>query len=87
MPVVGDDGHLLNVGYLCCRNGSVERYEKIHVTPNKTKYWALRGSTRLRTFDTDCGPIGVLICYDSEFPELARLLADQGEHPVYSLSD
>ena len=27
---------------------------------------------------TDCGPIGVLICYDSEFPELARRLVDEG---------
>ncbi|MCA8904162.1 MAG: carbon-nitrogen hydrolase, partial [Hyphomonas sp.] len=27
---------------------------------------------------TDCGPIGVMICYDSEFPELARHLVDQG---------
>ena len=29
-------------------------------------------------FDTDVGKVGVLICYDSEFPELGRLLADQG---------
>ena len=83
MPVVADDGHLLNVGYLCRRNGTVERYEKIHVTPNEAKYWALRGGTRLQTFDTDCGPIGVLICYDSEFPELARLLADQGMNILF----
>ncbi|WP_460584846.1 GNAT family N-acetyltransferase [Hymenobacter arcticus] len=83
MPVVGDDGQLLNVGYLCRRNGSVERYEKIHVTPNEAKYWALRGGTRLQTFDTDCGPIGVLICYDAEFPELARLLADQGMNILF----
>ena len=83
MPVVGDDGHLLNVGYLCRRNGTVERYEKIHVTPNEAKYWALRGGSRLQTFDTDCGPVGVLICYDSEFPELARLLADQGMNILF----
>ena len=33
---------------------------------------------RLKCFDTDCGKIGVLICYDCEFPELVRLLALQG---------
>ena len=33
---------------------------------------------RLQSFDTDCGKIGILICYDSEFPELSRLLADDG---------
>src|SRR5690554_7444769 len=32
----------------------------------------------LRVYETDCGKIGVLICYDVEFPELARILADQG---------
>jgi len=78
MPEVGPDGRLMNVGYLCRRNGSTERYEKIHVTPNEAKYWALQGGTRLQALDTDCGRIGVLICYDAEFPELARLLADQG---------
>ena len=78
MPVVGDDGKLMNVGYLCRRNGSTERYEKIHVTPNEAKYWALTGGRKLQTFDTDSGRIGILICYDAEFPELARLLADQG---------
>ena len=29
-------------------------------------------------FDTDCGKVGVLICYDCEFPELVRLMALQG---------
>jgi predicted amidohydrolase len=29
-------------------------------------------------FDTDCGKVGLLICYDVEFPELSRILADQG---------
>ena len=33
---------------------------------------------KLKIFDTDCGKIGILICYDSEFPELSRLLADDG---------
>ncbi|SET88696.1 carbon-nitrogen hydrolase family protein [Hymenobacter actinosclerus] len=78
MPELAPDGQLLNVGYLCRRNGTTERYEKIHVTPNEAKYWALKGGTRLQTFDTDSGRVGILICYDAEFPELARLLADQG---------
>ena len=78
MPVMDEAGKLMNVGYLCRRNGSTERYEKIHVTPNEAKYWGLTGGNKLQTFDTDSGRIGILICYDSEFPELARLLADQG---------
>ena len=72
------DGNLYNVGYLCRRDGTVERYEKIHVTPDEQKVWGMQGGTSLKTFDTDCGKIGVLICYDSEFPELSRLLSDEG---------
>ena len=37
----------------------------------------------LNAIETDCGPIGVLICYDAEFPELARHLADQGAHILF----
>jgi predicted amidohydrolase len=33
---------------------------------------------QLKVFDTDCGKIGILICYDVEFPELSRLLAEEG---------
>ncbi len=72
------DGKLYNVGYLCKRDGTVERYEKLHVTPDEAKVWGMQGGSSLKTFDTDCGKIGVLICYDSEFPELSRLLADEG---------
>ncbi|MCB0467508.1 MAG: carbon-nitrogen hydrolase family protein, partial [Aequorivita sp.] len=71
-------GKLYNVGYLCRRDGSVERYEKIHVTPDEERVWGMVNGNSLKTFDTDCGKIGVLICYDSEFPELSRLLSDEG---------
>lgn len=77
MPEIKDD-KLYNVGYLCKRDGTVERYEKLHVTPDEAKVWGMQGGEQLKVFDTDCGKIGVLICYDSEFPELSRLLADQG---------
>lgn len=77
MPEMVDE-NLYNVGYLCKRDGAVDRYEKIHVTPDEAKVWGMQGGSGIKTFDTDCGKIGVLICYDSEFPELSRLLADEG---------
>lgn len=77
MPeMVGND--LYNVGYLCRRDGSIERFEKIHVTPDEERVWALKGGSQIKTFDTDCGKIGILICYDIEFPELSRILANEG---------
>jgi len=69
---------LYNAGYLCKRDATIERYEKLHVTPDEAKVWGLQGGDQLKVFDTDCGKIGVLICYDVEFPELSRILADQG---------
>ncbi|MGJ8656961.1 MAG: GNAT family N-acetyltransferase [Akkermansiaceae bacterium] len=77
MPeMVGD--RLYNVGYLCKRDGTKERFEKIHVTPDEAKVWGMGGGTQVKAFDTDCGKIGILVCYDVEFPELSRLLADDG---------
>lgn len=78
MPYVKDDGGLYNVGFLCRRDGTYEMYEKIHVTPDEVKSWGLSGGKKVQTFETDCAKIGVLICYDVEFPELSRLMADQG---------
>ncbi|API85953.1 bifunctional GNAT family N-acetyltransferase/carbon-nitrogen hydrolase family protein [Francisella uliginis] len=69
---------LYNVGYLCRRDGTIEKYEKLHVTPDEAMVWGLQGGSKLEVFDTDCGKIGILICYDSEFPELSRILAEDG---------
>lgn len=77
MPEIVEN-NLYNVGYLCKRDGGVERFEKIHITPDESKVWGLQGGNSIRTFDTDCGKIGILICYDVEFPELSRILANEG---------
>ncbi|RMG77221.1 MAG: GNAT family N-acetyltransferase [Bacteroidetes bacterium] len=78
MPEIQPDGRLFNIGFLCRRDGTYEKYEKIHITPSERTSWGMVGGTKVKAFDTDCGKIGVLICYDSEFPELSRLLADDG---------
>ncbi|HYH15634.1 MAG TPA: carbon-nitrogen hydrolase family protein, partial [Flavisolibacter sp.] len=77
MPVM-EDGRLYNVAYLCHRNGKLSEYRKIHITPNEVKYYGITGGDKISVINTDCGKIGILICYDVEFPELSRLLALQG---------
>lgn len=72
------DNNLFNAGYLCKRDGGVERFEKLHITPDEARVWGMQGGNTIRTFDTDCGQIGILICYDVEFPELGRILAEDG---------
>ncbi len=77
MPVY-DDGALYNVCYLLRRDGTRDAQYKLHVTPDEELHWGMQGGYKLRTFDTDVGKIGILICYDVEFPELSRILADDG---------
>jgi predicted amidohydrolase len=77
MPEIRD-GNLYNTGYLLHRNGKIDKYTKIHPTPSEEYEWGMKGGNDIQTFDTDAGKVGVLICYDVEFPELGRLLADQG---------
>lgn len=78
MPYLDEDGALYNVGFLCKRDGTSEMYRKIHITPNERLYWGMQGGNKIQTFDTDCGKIGIVICYDVEFPELSRLMGEQG---------
>ncbi|WP_224485105.1 bifunctional GNAT family N-acetyltransferase/carbon-nitrogen hydrolase family protein [Robertkochia aurantiaca] len=78
MPYIDENGKLLNVGFLCRRDGSSEIYTKIHITPNEIAHWGMSGGDTIQTFDTDCGRIGIMICYDVEFPELPRLMAEEG---------
>ncbi|WP_017931005.1 bifunctional GNAT family N-acetyltransferase/carbon-nitrogen hydrolase family protein [Robiginitomaculum antarcticum] len=82
-PTRTDDGDVQNIAYVFLRDGSVHAQEKIHPTPNERHYWNIKGGDEVSTIDTDCGPIGVLICYDSEFPELARRMADEGARILF----
>ncbi len=76
-------GDIKNVAYVFLRDGSVHEQEKIHPTPNERQYWQIKGGDSVETIETDCGPIGVMICYDSEFPEVARRLTDQGARILF----
>ncbi len=72
------DKELRNVSYLMRRDGTSDCQYKLHVTPDEKAYWGMKGGDGLKVFNTDIGRIGILICYDVEFPELPRLLAEQG---------
>jgi len=72
------DNVLYNIAYLCRRDGTWDFQHKLHPTPDEELHWGLSGGDDLKIFDTDEGKVGILICYDVEFPELPRLLADRG---------
>jgi predicted amidohydrolase/GNAT superfamily N-acetyltransferase len=73
-----EDENLYNVSYLFRRDGTFDRQYKIHITPHEKKWWGVKGGDKIKVFNTDKGKIAILICYDSEFPELARIAASKG---------
>ncbi len=82
-PTQTEDGEIQNVAYVFLRDGSVHEQEKIHPTPNERHWWNIHGGDQVAAIQTDCGPIGVLVCYDSEFPEFARRLVDEGARLLF----
>lgn len=82
-PTKTDEGHIRNICYVCLRDGAIYSQAKIHPTPDEVYWWNIEGGDEMEVIPTDCGPIGVLICYDSEFPELARYLTDQGANILF----
>ncbi len=81
---VEEDGLIYNVSYLFRRNGTIERQYKLHITPDEKTWWAVQPGRELEVFDTDCGKIAILICYDIQFPELCRLAVDRGARIIFS---
>lgn len=77
-PNMDAQGRMQNISYAFLRQGEVYQQVKIHPTPDEKYWWNITGGSELSVIPTDCGPIGILICYDCEFPELARHLINQG---------
>jgi len=74
---------LYNVSYLFQRDGAIGKQYKIHITPSERKWWGVNAGDRVEVFDTDCGRVAIQICYDIEFPELARIAAEKGAQIIF----
>lgn len=77
-PTRMENGDIRNIAYVFLRDGSTHTQDKLHPTPAERRWWNVKGGFGAHVIPSDCGPIGVMICYDSEFPELARHLVNQG---------
>jgi len=76
LPVRSSDGTLRNTAYFFAPDGSVCSQDKIILTRWEREVWSMTGGDEVRVFDTDLGPIGIAICYDVEFPIIARRQAE-----------
>ena len=80
---VEDDGNLYNISWLFRRDGTYGKQYKLHITPHERKWWGVQEGSKIEVFDTDCGKIAINICYDIEFPEIARIATSKGAEIIF----
>ena len=78
LPVAAGPGRHHNRAWLYGPDGGAAAQDKVMMTCFERDPWGVSGGTELRLFDTALGRLGVCICYDVEFPLLARRLAEAG---------
>lgn len=77
-PVRLEGGGYRNRAYFCAPDGGLAYQDKIQMTRFEREDWDIGGSDALSVFDTAHGPVGVAICYDIEFPLIARQQVEAG---------
>lgn len=80
-PAKHADGRFVNAAQLVTPEGRVGVQEKLIMTPFE-RGWGVTAGEPLRVFETALGKLAVLICYDSEFPLLARAAVEAGADAI-----
>lgn len=79
IPVWNDKLQIVqNESYFFSPKGDVGMQGKLHMTRFEKEEWMVSAHDGLVVFETDFGKVGVNICYDVEFPEISRTLAQKG---------
>ena len=77
-PAMAQAARPVNRAILYGPDGRIGHQDKQIMTRFEREVWDIAPGDGLNLFDTTLGRIGVIICYDSEFPLLARALVDAG---------
>ncbi|BBI36391.1 bifunctional GNAT family N-acetyltransferase/carbon-nitrogen hydrolase family protein [Cohnella abietis] len=80
---VESNNRIYNVAHLFRRDGTIEQQYKLHISPNERKWWGINGGSELGVFDTDCGKISIQLSSDIEYPELSRIVAEEGAQIIF----
>jgi predicted amidohydrolase len=80
------DGSVCNVARLFTPDGGRGRQEKIMMTRFEREQWGISGGRDLAVFDIGVARIGIAICYDVEFPLIARALVEAGAEVILAPS-
>lgn len=81
-PLRTGDGRIVNRATLHGPEGTCGWQDKIVMTRFEREIWGVSGGERVAPIPTPFGPVGVSICYDIEFPLIARGLAEAGARIV-----
>jgi predicted amidohydrolase len=79
IPVLESDSKsIFNDSFLFNPSGEYATQGKLHMTRFEKEDWKVSPRSKLKVFETDFGKLAIAICYDVEFPEIARAAARQG---------
>lgn len=77
------NNRIYNVAHLFRRDGTISQQYKLHISPNERKWWGINGGSKLEVFDTDCGKISIQLSSDIEYPEISRIVAEEGAQIIF----
>ncbi|MFZ5944339.1 MAG: carbon-nitrogen hydrolase family protein [Bacillota bacterium] len=81
--IIKEEGRLYNSSYLFYPDGTINRQDKLHITPCEVKEWCISPGKDIKVFDTPKGRIAVIVCYDLEFPEVVRMVKARGADIIF----
>jgi predicted amidohydrolase len=81
-PVRDAEG-IRNVAHLFTPSGNIYTQDKLHITPTERHDYGIRPGNGIYVFDTSHARIGIQVCYDIEFPEVARLMTIAGAEVIF----
>ncbi len=82
VPVRIADGSFRNRCFLFDPDGRVRNQDKLIMTRFENEQWLIGPGSDIEVFDTQFGRIGINICYDSEFPMIARRQVELGANLI-----
>lgn len=77
-PAMAQAPRPVNRAILYGPDGVIGHQDKQIMTRFEREIWDIAPGEGLQVFDTDLAPLGIITCYDSEFPLLARALVEAG---------
>ena len=78
LPERDEDGVAHNVARVVSPKGRIGEQRKLMMTRFEREQWHVAAGEEINVFKTPAGTFGVAICYDSEFPLIARAMSEAG---------